>query len=121
MNKAPVQQLLFGAITIVLLLLAACGDDEPAQDESAGETGATPTQPAPTETEAPATATPEPQPSATATAEQAESSPEPEPEPADDADLAPELAGLTDWRNSEPLALDELRGEPVVLVFWNSI
>jgi hypothetical protein len=37
-----------------------------------------------------------------------------------DVELAPELIGLEDWVNSPPLTLAELRGEPVLLVFWAS-
>lgn len=33
-------------------------------------------------------------------------------------ELAPELVGLGEWVNSEPLTLAQLRGEPVLLVFW---
>lgn len=33
---------------------------------------------------------------------------------------APELVGLGEWINSEPLTLAQLRGEPVLLVFWAS-
>jgi hypothetical protein len=35
-------------------------------------------------------------------------------------ELAPELVGLEDWINSEPLTLAQLRGEPVLIVFWAS-
>lgn len=33
-------------------------------------------------------------------------------------DLAPELLSVEAWYNSEPLTLEALRGEPVLLVFW---
>ena len=33
-------------------------------------------------------------------------------------ELAPELQGLGEWVNSEPLTLAQLRGDPVLLVFW---
>jgi hypothetical protein len=35
------------------------------------------------------------------------------------AGLAPELAGIADWFNAEPLTLAALRGQPVLLVFWS--
>src|SRR5207248_1796854 len=31
---------------------------------------------------------------------------------------APELAGITDWVNSKPLTLADLKGQVVVLHFW---
>ena len=35
-----------------------------------------------------------------------------------DLGLAPELTGITDWINSEPLSLAGLRGKVVLLEFW---
>ncbi|HEY7148714.1 MAG TPA: cytochrome c biogenesis protein DipZ, partial [Gaiellaceae bacterium] len=35
-----------------------------------------------------------------------------------DAGPAPELAGLTDWINSKPLTLEQLRGKVVLVDFW---
>lgn len=116
---------LFAAL---MLVLAACGGDDDAED-IATDPEPTPTEelidePTPTpeptvamsDDEAMADETPaEPEPSPTEVAE------EPTPTPAEDVDLAPEFAGLTDWRNGDPVSLEELRGEPVVLVFWNSI
>jgi thiol-disulfide isomerase/thioredoxin len=32
----------------------------------------------------------------------------------------PELDGVTEWKNSKPLHLAELRGKPVVLYFWGT-
>ena len=96
----------FLALVIGLfVVLAACGgDDTDDLDDIAVEP-----DPTPTVTSDDAVDDPEPTPT-----------PEPE-EPAEDFDLAPELAGLTDWRNTDPVSLEDLRGEPVVLVFWNSI
>jgi hypothetical protein len=37
-----------------------------------------------------------------------------------EVELAPELVGLEEWINSEPLTLAQLRGEPVLIVFWAS-
>ncbi|MFQ5934129.1 MAG: redoxin family protein, partial [Dehalococcoidia bacterium] len=43
----------------------------------------------------------------------------PFPEEAGEVDtLAPELMGITGWLNSEPLALEELRGQVVLIDFW---
>jgi hypothetical protein len=33
-------------------------------------------------------------------------------------DLAPDLESADAWYNTEPLTLEELRGHPVLLVFW---
>lgn len=121
---------IFLVIAAVLITLAACGGDEPAGDEPSSDTASDTTgartetpEPGPTAKAEP-TATPEdtpkptaePDPTATPTVES-----EPASEPAENVDLAPELAGLTEWRNTDPLTLEDLRGEPVVLVFWNSI
>ncbi len=114
-------------LAALFVLLAACGGDDAAEDIA--------TEPEPTATEVPADEpTPEPEPTVAATdddvADDAPTEPdptptaqpeEPTPEPAPAVDLAPELAGLTDWRNGDPVSLEDLRGEPVVLVFWNSI
>jgi hypothetical protein len=121
----------------LLIVLAACGSDD-ATDDDAGIAA----EPTATE-QAAETPTPQPEPTevpaaddaadaddeATPTAAQ-EPTPTPEPdesiddgdtEPTPDVDFAPELAGLTDWRNADPVTLEDLRGEPVILVFWNSI
>jgi hypothetical protein len=37
-----------------------------------------------------------------------------------EVELAPELVGLDEWVNSKPLTLEQLRGEPVLIVFWAS-
>ncbi len=121
-------------VTGLALIIAACGSDDTddAAIESASESDPTPTAVATAADEPTATAEPEavePDPEATDDSEpDAEPDPEPTeppaaptPEPAPDVDLAPELAGLTDWRNGDPVTLEDLRGEPVVLVFWNSI
>ena len=36
-----------------------------------------------------------------------------------DVGLAPEFASIDGWYNSDPLTLAELRGSPVLLVFWS--
>jgi type IV secretory pathway VirB10-like protein len=125
------------ALTALLFLLAACGGNDDDTNDIATEPEPTPTQttvaerdddPAPTpepeateaaEEEATDDAADDPQP--TPTEAPGEPHEEPTVEPSDEADLAPELVGLTDWRNTEPVTLEDLRGEPVVLVFWNSI
>jgi hypothetical protein len=53
------------------------------------------------------TATPEPPPTAT-----------PEPPVAVAEDLAPALGSIDNWFNAAPLALTDLIGRPVLLVFW---
>jgi hypothetical protein len=129
---------LVGAMSSVLLVLAACGSDD-ASDDDAGiaaeptateQVAETPTpQPDPTETPAAddtseaddAAATPTAPPEPTPTPEPDESIDDGDTEPTPDVDFAPELAGLTDWRNADPVTLEDLRGEPVILVFWNSI
>lgn len=35
------------------------------------------------------------------------------------ADLAPEFASIENWINTEPLTLESLRGNPVLIVFWS--
>jgi len=57
--------------------------------------------------EPPPTATPVPEPTAT-----------PEPPVAVAEDLAPALGSIDSWHNSGPLALTDLIGSPVLLVFW---
>lgn len=42
----------------------------------------------------------------------------PTPTPLPDGPLAPELAGGGPWLNSEPLTLEELRGQVVLVNFW---
>ncbi len=36
----------------------------------------------------------------------------------EDKGLAPELVGLTDWFNSEPLTMEQLKGKVVIIDFW---
>jgi hypothetical protein len=112
------------AVLALMLLLASCGGDEGDTDEPITA------DPDPTPTQALAQETQTPEPTATVEAPSPTSEPdptpteepiEPTPEPAEDVDLAPELVGLTDWRNIDPVTLEDLRGEPVILVFWNSI
>lgn len=130
--RSPRSVLIVSMVTALFVLLAACGGDDTedvasdadpapteavAQDEPTAEPAPTeePADDAPAPTPTEEIAEPEPDPTPT------EEPDEPTPEPAPDVDLAPELAGLTDWSNGEPVTLEDLRGEPVVLVFWNSI
>ncbi|MDQ3549040.1 MAG: hypothetical protein M3439_09495 [Chloroflexota bacterium] len=34
-------------------------------------------------------------------------------------DSAPEITGISNWYNTAPLTLAELRGSPVLVVFWS--
>jgi hypothetical protein len=34
-------------------------------------------------------------------------------------DPAPEFASIAGWFNTEPLTLEDLRGQPVLIVFWS--
>jgi len=74
------------------------------------------------------TAEPTPMPAAIPTTQSTQLTP-PTPEPTipptprpglalPDMGLAPELVGLTNWINSEPLTLQQLRGKVVVIDFW---
>lgn len=109
----------------LIFVLAACGGDDDGGDDSAdGSSGPEPTPVASVEESA--TPEPDPTPETSDTSddvgENADPTPTEEPEePAEDVDLAPELTGLTDWRNTDPVSLEDFRGEPVVLVFWNSM
>jgi hypothetical protein len=136
-------------LTFVLLMavVAACGEDEP---EPAGSSVVTVTEPDPTSTPQPAmndAATPavqeptpvpsgqsvtpvpatgepapttvpasvEPTEAAEDVDDQVADEPLPEPE-----NPAPELLTTAAWYNTDPLVLRELRGGPVLLVFWNT-
>lgn len=79
------------------------------------ELSATP-EPLPTETPLPEpTVTPEPLPTETPLPEPS-ATPEPPVEVA--VELAPALGSIDGWYNSAPLALTDLLGRPVLLVFW---
>jgi hypothetical protein len=109
------------------LLIAACGPDDagdPSSDEGpAGQQGI-PTATVPPSSDEPEdggeevatepSATPEP---ASGSSEPTEAE-EPDPEGGQPADPAPALGSIDSWHNSEPLTLDQLRGSPVLLVFW---
>jgi outer membrane biosynthesis protein TonB len=134
-RRLPRPVLAMALIAVMAIVLASCGGDDDDADSVATTPEPSPTEAAQPTSEPEPTATPEPvvsddsasddvepvDPDPTPTEEPAEPTPTPQPEPAEDIDFAPELAGLTDWRNTDPLTLEELRGEPVVLVFWNSI
>ena len=47
-----------------------------------------------------------------------EPTPTPEPPPAEPDNPAPALGSIDSWHNSPPVTLAELRGSPVLLVFW---
>lgn len=90
-------------VLLVMAIVAACGDSEEANDPAANsEPVATSesTDPATTVSESVARATVSGEPFA------------------EQVDLAPELVSVEAWYNSEPLTLEALRGEPVLLVFW---
>jgi thiol-disulfide isomerase/thioredoxin len=125
------------AVGLVLaLVVAACGDDwepvdvapEPAASLEAPAESAAPSvegaQPATGASEVPAAAPTEtavPEPSATP-------APQPTPSPPEGFgvtsgrsqfdELAPELAGLGSWINSEPFTLESQRGNVVLVDFW---
>ena len=48
----------------------------------------------------------------------AEPSPTPRPDAVADGPVAPQLAGISGWINTEPFNLDELRGKVVLVDFW---
>lgn len=129
------------ALAVLLILsgfVVACGDD----DGTAGLATATPGQSAATQSD------PTQEPDAAAQSS-ASSAPEPEASPAEEPipttkpaseptqppaneetnddplpepdNPAPEIITAGDWYNSVPLSLAEMRGEPVLLVFWATI
>ena len=137
MNHARKRHFTFlASCLLMVMLLAACGDDESPEttlDEVSntpvGDVATAPT--ATTPLDAPSTEPTMTQPADTATMETgsaatAPAGATPAAEPADDDPLpepdnpAPELTTAGEWYNSEPLTLAELRGNPVLLVFWAS-
>lgn len=113
MTKSLLPKHMLKALALFLtlaVLLAACGDSASESDGNSNETGA---QPAATSdpTSDDSASMPEP----TATSESATDTPAPEAAP---ENPAPELGSIDSWHNSEPLTLAELRGSPVLLVFW---
>lgn len=134
-------------LVLILVALTACGDEDldaegsnptaaPSQPTMTAAAGsvetpvATPVETDPTATQPqPAGAEPTTAPDATRTPEPVIVEPtampdeEPEPETAEEPlpepeNPAPELAYVDEWYNSAPLTLAELRGSPVLLVFW---
>ena len=112
--------------TLVLsVFAAACGSDTPAVEEPAEETKYAPMEESVPEESTQPDPTPEPP-----TPEPTEAPPTPEPTEAPPEDtangtgrignepLAPELTGVFSWINSEPLTLEELRGDVVLIDFW---
>lgn len=91
------------AATLILATAAACGGADETTDLREN-TGPIPTN----EVAAQPAATSE-------TTARAEQTVEPAAAP---ENLAPELSSAEAWYNTEPLTLEALRGEPVLLVFW---
>jgi cytochrome c biogenesis protein CcdA/thiol-disulfide isomerase/thioredoxin len=84
--------------------------DKLQSDAESGQTAASVPQPENTPTIVPPALTAIPEPTMTAT---------PKPGIAlKDMGLAPELTGTTDWINSDPLKLSDLRGKVVIVNFW---
>lgn len=83
-------------VTLLGLLLAGCGTDD--GPDSAGSSNGSP----------------DPDQQAAAPS----SSPDATPTASPDTDRAPALGSIDEWHNSEPLSLDQLVGQPVLLVFW---
>ena len=97
---------------ITLLLIGACGSNDPTST----------TTPPPGEVSPSPTATPIPTPTLEDSPPTATSIPTPTDEtsvpPEADGALAPELVGTQEWINSAPLKLEELRGQVVLIDFW---
>ncbi len=117
--------LVFGGVLtcLILALGAACGSEEPTPSPTAAST-ASGGAPAAT-----ATAAPSPSPTAepttaagtvtaTATPSPTPSSPPPTVAPKVDGPMAPELVGTQAWLNSDPLTIEGLRGQVVLIDFW---
>ena len=98
--------------TVLVVIAAACGGDATATPS--------PTTPNPT-----GTADPTPNPTSTPTPPPPVDTSEPTPssnpaslESGEVGSVAPEITGIVGWLNSEPLTLEELRGQVVLVDFW---
>ena len=125
---------LIAMLATAVLLAVACGGDDPTstpaptttsseqqQPETSGGSEATPAA----ETDADATTSEAPEPTAQeplteteAATATAQPSATPKPRAVADGPVAPQLAGITGWINTEPFNLDELRGQVVLVDFW---
>ena len=110
--------ILISAITLVLaFVMTACGGSEstdtPEEPTATPRATATPSVSSVDTDKAPPPPTPVPDPTAT---------PAPDPEAGPQGQvglLAPDLAGISSFINTEPFALEDLRGDNVVLIdFW---
>ncbi|MEZ4569810.1 MAG: hypothetical protein R2849_05675 [Thermomicrobiales bacterium] len=127
---------LFPALFVLTLALAACGTDGSNDDSDSNQIGAQPTATIETPSSVPTAAdssvdeqpasdpgdAPAPTVNSEPTAEESAAAvPDPTatPVPVDEPeDPAPGLGSIDSWHNSPPLTLAELRGSPVLLVFW---
>ena len=90
---------LLTVVLVLALVMGSCGDG--------ASTGASPPDNAATET-----------PAETLEGHATEDPGGPSEPDTADVERAPELERAGTWYNSEPLSLSELRGKPVLLVFW---
>jgi hypothetical protein len=128
LSKARLRWWLAPTVAVIAgLLISGCGsgdaNETPNDDGSAGQ------QVVPTNTalpddgssdesgEQPAT-DPTPTSESSSGSTEATEAEQAEPEQSEPAGLAPALGSIDSWHNSEPLTLDQLRGSPVLLVFW---
>lgn len=106
-------RILFGLPLIVGLLLAACGGEEAEPDTRSS---------APQEAAATATTSADLGPTSTPADAEVDSTSEEQPTDSDaNVDYAPEFGSIDNWYNAEPVSLEALRGQPVLLVFWADI
>ncbi len=126
---------LIAMIAAAVLLAVACGGGDPTstpaptatsaeqQQPDTGGSGGEATPAAETDAGATTADAPEPTPAeplteseaATATAQPSAT---PKPRTVADGPVAPQLAGITGWINTEPFNLDDLRGQVVLVDFW---
>ena len=126
---------LISMLAAAVLLAVACGGGDPTstpaptatsaeqQQPDTGGSGGEATPAAETDAGAPTSDAPEPtaaeplteSEAATATAQPSAT---PKPRTVADGPVAPQLAGITGWINTEPFNLDDLRGQVVLVDFW---